>query len=307
MIFYDWEGAVTLQHLRIFLAVCGEGGVTAAAKKLYLSQPAVSIALKELERNYGVKLFERGGRRLRITPAGERMFGEALGIVSGLEDMENALRNWETAGKMRVGSSITIGTELLPGLVLALRRQFPELSVYVQVSSSEVIERRLLDNGLDLALIEGEVHSDALAFKTFLSDELGVYCHEADPLCEKNAAGIGDIAAAPLLLREPGSAAREMVDALLKVNGLTAAPVWESTSTHALLNATSCGLGVAILPARLADRFVGHGGLARLCTEGFSLRRDFKLIYPKKRRLTRAQTALIELCGALEGGGPDGE
>jgi len=292
---------MTLQHLKIFIAVCREGGVTAAAKKLYLSQPAVSFAIKELERHYGVKLFERGGRRLCITPAGERMFGEALGIASGLEDMENALRNWETAGRMRVGSSITIGTELMPGLVLGLRQQFPDLSVRVQISSSEGIERKLLDNQLDLALIEGEVHSDALAVKAFLSDELGVYCHEGDPIRKKEAAGIGDIAAAPLLLREPGSAAREMVDALLKVNGLTAAPVWESTSTHALLNAAACGLGVAVVPARLANRFAGRGGLVRLHTEGFSLRRDFKLIYPKKRRLTRAQTALIALCEALEG------
>jgi DNA-binding transcriptional LysR family regulator len=216
---------MTLQHLKIFIAVCREGGVTLAAEKLYISQPAASQAIRELERHYGVKLFDRGGRRLSITPAGERMFREALNIVSGLDEMEAALRNWETAGKIRIGSSITIGTELLPGLVKRLQRQFPELSVYALVNSSEVIERRLLDNELDLAVIEGEVHSDALAFRAFLSDELGVYCHEDDPLNKKEAASIGDIAKAPLLLREPNSAAREMVDALLKVNGYSAAPV----------------------------------------------------------------------------------
>ena len=298
---------MTLQHLKIFIAVCRDGGVTAAAEKLYISQPAASQAVKELERHYGVRLFDRSGRRLRITPAGERMYREALGIVSGLEDMEAALRNWETAGRLRIGSSITIGTELLPELVRELRRQFPELSVYVLVNSSEVIEQRLLDNELDIAVIEGEVHSDALTFRAFLSDELGVYCHEDDPLGKKRAASIGDIAAAPLLLREPNSAAREMVDALLKVNGLSAAPAWESTSTHALLNAAACGLGVAILPARLADRFVGRGGLVRLRTDGFSLRRSYKLIYRSKKRFTKAEAAFAALCEGLGEHKPGGE
>jgi DNA-binding transcriptional LysR family regulator len=122
----------------------------------------------------------------------------------------------------------------------------------------------------------------------------------SDP--QKRGRRLGDIAAAPLLLREPGSAAREMGGCASEgETGLPPPPVWESTSTHALLNAAACGLGVAVVPARLANRFAGRGGLVRLHTEGFSLRRDFKLIYPKKRRLTRAQTALIALCEALEG------
>ena len=106
---------MTLRHLRIFLAVCQEGTATAAAKKLYIAQPTISVAIRELESHYRITLFDRIGRRLFLTDAGEQLRSYAQHIVSLLEEMEVRTQDWEETGTLRLGSSITIGTARLPG------------------------------------------------------------------------------------------------------------------------------------------------------------------------------------------------
>ena len=101
---------MTLRHLRIFLAVCREGSATAAAERLYIAQPTVSVALRELESHYNVTLFDRLGRRLFLTDAGKQMRSYAQHIVALLDEMEVQAQAWEETGTLRLGSSITIGT-----------------------------------------------------------------------------------------------------------------------------------------------------------------------------------------------------
>ena len=112
---------MTLRHLRIFLAVCREGSATAAAEKLYIAQPTVSVAIRELEEHYSVTLFDRIGRRLFLTDAGRQMQSYAQHIVALLDEMEARSQDWEETGTLRLGSSITIGTVQLPGIVTRLQ------------------------------------------------------------------------------------------------------------------------------------------------------------------------------------------
>ena len=105
---------MTLRHMKIYVAVFHHSNITKAAEELHLAQPSVSLAIKELEEYYGIRLFERMGRRILPTEGGKEFYGYALHIVSLFDEMEKKVRNWDTIGNLRVGASVTIGTQLLP-------------------------------------------------------------------------------------------------------------------------------------------------------------------------------------------------
>ena len=164
---------MTLRHIRIFLAVCENGNnTTRAARALYLAQPAVSRAVAELEEYYGVRLFDRIGRRLYLTEAGRRMWEYAVHICGLFDDLEKGLRGWDEQGVLRVGASITIGSQFLPGYVDAFRAAHPGVDVRVWVGPSEQLEEKLLHNTLDVALMEGPVHGSALTAEEYMADTL---------------------------------------------------------------------------------------------------------------------------------------
>ena len=164
---------MTLRHLRIFLAVCREGSATAAAEKMYVAQPTVSVAIRELESHYGVTLFDRIGRRLFLTEAGEQMRSYAQHIVALLDEMEVRSQDWEETGTLRLGSSITIGTVQLPGISARLQKLYPKLRIEVMICNSDTVEAALLNNEIDLGLIEGECRRRKLADILLGGDELG--------------------------------------------------------------------------------------------------------------------------------------
>lgn len=119
---------MTLRHMRIFLAVCeNDCNVTRTAQTLYLSQPAISQAINELEAYYGVRFFERISRRLLITEAGKRFKGYAVHICALFDEMEKGVHSWEEAGLVRVGASVTIGSQFLPAYIKAYQARYPEI------------------------------------------------------------------------------------------------------------------------------------------------------------------------------------
>ena len=118
-----------------------ENSITKAAEKLHIAQPAVSLAVKELEEYYDVKLFDRLSKRLYLTDAGRKLLEYAAHIVSLFRDIENNIRQWERSGKLRIGASITIGTHLMPRFVSAFYKSHPESNIEVFISSSDLIEK----------------------------------------------------------------------------------------------------------------------------------------------------------------------
>ena len=132
---------MTLRHMKILVAVCAENSITKAAERLHIAQPAVSIAVKELEEYYGVKLFDRISRRLYLTDTGRTFLEYAAHIVALFDDMERSIRQWELSGKLRIGASITIGTHLMPRYVNAFYRNHPQSSIDVFIGSSDIIEK----------------------------------------------------------------------------------------------------------------------------------------------------------------------
>ena len=164
---------MTLRHMLIFRTVCEtDCNATRAAEALHMTQPAVSLAIKELECYYGVRLFDRIGRRLQITDAGRQFLQYAIHISDLFADMETGLRNWGTRGMLRVGASITIGSQFMPSYVKAFSGQFPGIDVRVVIEQADRLEKKLLANELDCALTEGIAHDPSIVSQAYMEDRL---------------------------------------------------------------------------------------------------------------------------------------
>lgn len=287
---------MTVRHMKIFVAVCEENSITKAAEKLHIAQPAVSIAVKEIEEYYDVRLFDRISRRLYLTDIGRSFLEYATHIVSLFDDMENNMRQWERSGKLRIGASITVGTHLMPQYVSAFYKIHPQSNIEVFIGSSDLIEKKILQSELDFALIEGTVHSDCILCDTYRKDRLVVICSPSDPLCENETVTMEQLLSRPLLLRERGSGTRELFDHVLASLEYTYTPSWESTSTEALVNAAREGLGVSVLPYMLVQDELKKGAVVELQVENLHFDRGFHIIYHKNKLLANPAKEFIEMC-----------
>ena len=282
--------------MKIFATVCRCKSVTAAAEKLGIAQPAVSLAVKELEQYYGVSLFDRISHRLYITNEGKRLFEYACKIVLLFDEADSDIRDWDSFGVLRIGSSITIGTCLLPDYVARFRSQYPKVKVFATIDNSAEIEKKVLENQLDFALIEGNVHSDSIVCHPFLKDDLIPVCGAKDETVPDEIS-VEQLGKFPFLLREKGSGTRELFDSTLLTRGITVTPEWESISTEAIVNAVSCGLGVSVLPLKLVERGLSQKLLRRIHIRGLSFERYLSLIYHKDKHLSKSILAFWGLNG----------
>lgn len=287
---------MTLRHIKIFVAVCETGSATAAGEKLFIAQPSISLAISELEDYYGVKLFDRLSKRLYITEAGKHFLEYASHIVKIFEEMETEIRNFDTQGIIRIGASITIGNYLLPKYVEKFKKLHSNMEVQVIIANSDTIKENLMKNNIDLALIEGIIHSPYLKSIHFKEDELVLICGLSHPLAVKNEIELENIKNEDLLLREKGSAGREICDGLFATNGIEVNILWESTSTQAIVRAVRSGLGLSILPYLLVKESIERGEVKVIKIKDVSLKRNFSIIYHKNKFLTNSAKDFIEIC-----------
>lgn len=286
---------MTIKHMRILVEVCKKNSMTLAAQSLYMSQPAVSLAIREMEDYYGVKLFERISRKLYLTAAGERVYQYASHIVALFEDLETQIKNWDNIGSIRVGASMTVGVHYMPDLIEKFQEKYPSIETKVTVNSSDVLEEKILQNELDFAVIEGPVHSENLVSETIHEEALCLICGKKHPFAQKKIVKISELMGQRFLLREKNSGTRQVVDSLFLLHGLNLEPYWESTSTLALIHAVSRGIGISIVPAQFVTSLKNEYPVATFQTEGMSFVRNFNVVYHKNKYLSASSKYFIQL------------
>lgn len=288
---------MTLRHIKVFLTVYKTQNMTLAAEQLHLTQPAVTRVIKEIENYYGVCLFERLNRRLYVTESGRRLYAQALHLIDTFESMEKEMRNLDTFGLLRIGSTIALGSYLLPELIFIFQKQIPQIQVQVTVSNRRTLQKMLLNNQLDIALIEGGVDDSHLHGEAFGGDRLVLITPPYHPLLKKKDVTLLDLLAYPLLLREKNSSVRIFVEQLFAVEGLPPLnPHWESASTQAIVQAVSYGMGISLLPEPLVKRDILLGTVCTCPVVGADLCRQNYVVWDKHKFLTKATQEFIALC-----------
>lgn len=244
---------MTRKHFTIFVEVCRFLNFSQAAEALNTTQPAVSLAVKELESHYGVAFFERMNRRVYLTPAGEALLATAQDVLRGFQEAEETLGQGRPLA-LRVGANVSFGEAGLAQVLGRFRQEHPQVRLRALVANSDKIQSLLAENQLDVGIVDGLGVSERLRAQPLYQEDLVL---AAAPGRFPAPATVEELAALPLLLREPGSGLRSSVDRVFSQQGLAPQPLLESTSTAALAQAAKAGLGVAILPEALAQRESG--------------------------------------------------
>ena len=286
---------MTLRHMRIFVSVFQKNSITKAAQELHLAQPSVSLAIKELEEYYGIRLFDRIGRNIAPTECGEEFYEYAVHIVSLFDEIEKKMRNWDAFGTLRVGASITIGTHILPVLIHRYQEKSQNLTIEVKVSKSSSVEDDLIHSSIDLGLIETQPSHPDLRAVPFMKDSMCAIVPPDHPLISSESVSLAELARFPFLMREKGSAGRELLDAGFSLHQISVRPRWESTSTQAIVKAVAEGLGVAVLPFLLVKKDIEEGTVRQIPLEQ-PIERDLNIIYHKSKFLTDNMKSFIDLC-----------
>lgn len=292
---------MTIRHMIIFRTICENGyNSTKAAAVLHITQPAVSLAIKELEQYYGVRLFDRIGRRLQITDTGQYFLQYAIHISDLFSDMETGLRDWDSSGIFRVGASITIGSQFLPDYVKAFSKICPGIDVRVTIEQSERLEQKILANDLDCALIEGIAHDPNIISEAYMEDHLSVICTSERGWVQGQSVSLEEFQRQRFLLREKGSGTREVFDRVTTQAGIHIVPAWEAMSTTALVNAVINGLGISVLPYRMIVPALKQGLICTVKVEDLNFSRNFHIIHHKDKFITTSAKQFISLCKNYE-------
>ena len=292
---------MNLRQLEVFRAVCEQGGFTRAAQSLYMTQPAVSHVIAELEKEAGCPLFDRISRRIYLTEAGRIFLEKARQILELHEELSAGFPALTGQAPLRIGSGITIANFHLPTILRRCRRLDGFPSVRVTVDQADRIEEALLNSELDVALIEGVVRHPHLIRQPFSSYDMAAFCAPSNPLATRSPLSLDDLLTAELLLREPGSAIRDAFDSALLLRDRCAEPAWTSVNSPALAAAAREGLGVAVLPACLTEADVAAGRLVRLEVEGLTLRNQNQLVVHRDKTITPPLRLFMEAVTAEEG------
>jgi DNA-binding transcriptional LysR family regulator len=289
---------MNLNQLKVFCEVVERNGFTRAAEALYLTQPAVSRQVRELEQHYGVELFEQIGKRIYPTEAGNTLYNYAKQIFHTLDDLDvdlNQLKGLK-AGHLRIAASATAGTYLLPPLLGRFKRKYPGIEVTLEILNSQQVEQRLLEyQQLDLGVMEQPVVEESLYSETFGEEELVVIVPPEHPLAERDVLLAADLRGERFIQREPGSGTRTLLDEEFVRLNVKVKPVMELGSTAAVKEAVAAGLGISVVAGRAIRLEISAGLLKALPCPDLRLTRGIRYVYHKDRRLSRAASAFLQM------------
>lgn len=274
------EKAVTLRNLRIFLAVADCGSMSEAAKKMHIAQPSVSGTISEIEEQYQVRLFERLGRRLYITPTGEQLCEYARHILSTFDNMEQRLHNADNTDMLRIGATVTVGTCILGDVLNQYIGETGNPAPRILVDNTQVIEQQLLKSELDTAIVEGKISSPDLVTQFMMNDPLALVCAaDHNPFGERRCVSMAELRNIPFILREKGSGTREVFEsAMPNINAQ-----WVCNNSEAILHGVEQGFGMTVISRRLAERRLESGALLELHVTDMSLEREFSVVWHKNK------------------------
>jgi DNA-binding transcriptional LysR family regulator len=274
---------ITLKQLRVFICITQEKTITAAAEKLFLTKPAVSMSLSELERQLGQPLFERKNNRLFINDLGKQLLPladeqiERSKLISTLFSDANQLN-----GKLRIGASNTVGNHLLPLMLADFRKQFQHQNQSLLIDNSQTISDQIKDYELDIGLVEANLFDSQLESIKWLKDEMVVLCCKDHPLSIKKYLNIEDLENQQWILREKGSGSRSFFFNQIGRKLSDYQISLELKSTEAIINSISAGLGIACISKVAARHALADKRLIQL-TLNMDMHRDYWLIWHKDR------------------------
>jgi DNA-binding transcriptional LysR family regulator len=286
---------LNLHLLRLFYTVVQQGSFSAAAQSLFISQPGISKAIRELENQLNLPLIERGarGRAMRLTESGQVLFEHARSIFALEKAALNEIhaRNGLKKGTLIIGASTTIAAYWLGPLLARFLKEFPQINIEVQVANTHVISQALIDCAIDMALVEGSVQDARIDVKHWQQDQLSLVTAPSNQ--PSHITNLAQWLEKQLwLMRESGSGTREISMLLFEQQGLHPAGRMELGSNEAIARAVAAGIGIALLPQVVVEDLLTLGKLVSIpLADNQYLSRQLSFIQYRDRPLSPAAQA----------------
>jgi DNA-binding transcriptional LysR family regulator len=293
----------TLRQLDTFLEVVRTGSVSRAADKLHVTQPAVSMQLRQLEESLGVPLLEMAGRTLRLTAAGievEQSAAAAIARLKELDDLVARHRGLKT-GKIDL-AVVSTAKYFVPMLLVRFRAMFPEIAITLQVHNREGIMKLLARNEVDLIIMGRAPGAMECSSTEFATNPMSFVCAPSHPLSRRRGASMSVLEGQQFVVREPGSGTRSAMQQLLTEHGITPDIVMEMPSNETIKQAVMAGMGMSFLSLRTVRHELATGHLALVDIVGLPVIRHWYVTHLSAKRLSPAADALKQFL--IEEGGP---
>ena len=291
------DRTLTLHQLRTFRAVAEQLSFSAAAHELSISQPSVSYQVKELEAVLGLPLIDRLGKRVRLTEAGQVLYDYARRTLALLDEAALVMEQMRgiERGTLRVGASNTVGIYVIPLALGAYKKQHPNLAVSLEIGAPAVLQDRVRQGALDLAVLSAPVAAPDLIAVPFMVDELVMVVPAGHPLAGRPGLTLRDFAGESFLMRERGSGTRLAVERVARSAGVTLQVGMELGSNGAVKHAVEAGLGVAVLSNHAIELERKGGRLVVVDIQGFPIPRPWSILHLRRRQLPAAVEGFIQL------------
>ncbi len=259
---------MTLEQLRVFVAVAERQHITRAATALHLTQAAVSASIAALERVNDVRLFDRVGRNIALTAAGREFLPEARAVLAGAAGARQALGEIAglRRGRLDVHASQTIASYFLPAHIVAFRMKYPGIAVELTIGNTDQVARAVREGRAELGFVEGPLATPGLLVKQVAEEAMGIYVPTGHAWAKGRPLTPTDLLASPWVFREEGSGTRDFFLAVLAARGIAPAAlkiILTLPSNEAVREAVAAGAGAACLSARVCARACQAGALAQ--------------------------------------------
>ena len=286
----------SLRQLEVFLATARYENVTRAAETLAMSQSAASGSLKELERQFDMKLFDRLGKRLQLSELGQQLRPQVESLLEQARSLEQALTGEDVVGQLEIGATLTIGNYIAVNMIADFRQQNARSDIILRVANTQTIVKQVAGFELDMGLIEGELQHPDLDIVHWRRDELVVFAAPNHPLSTSTALSDQDLLTLPWIVREPGSGTRQAFDRAMQ-GILTDLHIgMELQHTEGIKRAVEAGLGVGCLSQICVAEAFKRGSLVPLKVPGRDFRREWYLITHRDKFHSAALKRWLTLC-----------
>jgi DNA-binding transcriptional LysR family regulator len=286
---------MNLHHLKVFLAVAQTGSISAGAARLFISQPAVTREVRELEARLRLPLFDRQSRGVSLTAAGQRLLPYAERIFALEQAAERDLQAFANlgCGELALGASATLGSYLLPALIARFHQQYPQLQLSLQIGNTAASLRQLERNDITLAFIEGPFDREQFSHRQLGTDALLPVASPQHPLANRSELSPAELAATPLLIRELGSGTRTTLEQAYQALGLQPHIAMALGNSEALKRSLLAGQAVAWISELAVQDELHSGQLRCLAVSGMSISRDLHAVWRREHSLSPAADALL--------------
>jgi DNA-binding transcriptional LysR family regulator len=286
-------------QLRTFIEVAKLGSFSRAAEKVMRSQPAVSAQIRQLEEEYGHKLFDRTAKAVRLTPAGEVVLEYARQLLELRANSNRAVSDWngKLQGTLSIGANEGTFLYVLPRVLAKYHRKFPDVKISVYRSFTHKVSEKVEEGAVDIGVLTMPVKSASMKVIPVFRDRILLMAGSGSPLFNRRSATLQEFAQQPIILPKTGSI-RKVIEKNLRPYRDDLKITMELTSVTMIKRFVAAGFGVSLICASFADDNVRRGEVSLLKLEGLDLWRELGLVYRKDRSLPRVASAFLEIASA---------